>query len=64
MRGIEPAPVSDNIIDDIRSRERAGLIELPNRRLVPGARVPCRTLASAVRASKARRRMDSQPAMD
>jgi transcriptional antiterminator RfaH len=38
MRGIEPAHVSDNIISDIRSRERAGLIELP-KRLAPGARV-------------------------
>jgi transcriptional antiterminator RfaH len=36
MDGIGPARVADHIIAEIRSRERDGLIELPQRKLVPG----------------------------
>ena len=31
MDGIKPARVADHIIDDLRKRERNGLIELPQR---------------------------------
>lgn len=36
MNGAGPARVADHIIDEIRSREVRGLIELPRRELVPG----------------------------
>ena len=40
MDGIRPARVADQIIDDLRKRERNGLIELPQRSgLKPGAQV-------------------------
>lgn len=39
MDGTGPARVADNIIAEIRSREVAGLVELPKRGLVPGDRV-------------------------
>ena len=40
MDGIKPARVADHIIDDLRKRERNGLIELPKRPgLKPGDRV-------------------------
>ena len=39
MDGPVPARVPDQVIAEIRSRERAGLIELPKLRLEPGARV-------------------------
>jgi transcription antitermination factor NusG len=39
MDGLVPARVPDRVIAEIRSRERAGLIELPKLRLEPGARV-------------------------
>jgi transcriptional antiterminator RfaH len=39
MEGSGPARVPDNVIAEIRSRERNGLIELPKPRLEPGARV-------------------------
>jgi transcription antitermination factor NusG len=37
--GLIPARVPDRVIAEIRSRERAGLIELPKLRLEPGMRV-------------------------
>jgi transcriptional antiterminator RfaH len=39
MDGLVPARVPDRVIAEIRSRERAGLIELPKLRLEPGMRV-------------------------
>ena|SRR5258708_37775650 len=39
MAGERPAVVADRIIDDIRSRERNGIVELPERQLRPGDRV-------------------------
>ena len=40
MDGIRPARVADQIIDDLRKRERNGLIEVPNRpALQPGDQV-------------------------
>jgi transcription antitermination factor NusG len=39
MDGLVPARVPDHVIAKIRSRERAGLIELPKLRLEPGMRV-------------------------
>src|SRR5262245_15749426 len=39
MSGDEPAHISDWIIAEIRSRERHGLVELPQRRLKAGDRV-------------------------
>jgi len=39
MDGLVPARVPERIITEIRSRERAGLIELPKLRLAPGTRV-------------------------
>jgi transcriptional antiterminator RfaH len=39
MDGERPAHLPDSIIDEIRSRERNGLIELPKRPLVKGQRV-------------------------
>jgi len=40
MDGVRPARVADQIIDDLRKRERNGLIELPNRpALQPGDQV-------------------------
>ena len=39
MDGIRPARVADQIIDDLRKRERDGLIELPRLKLRPGDRV-------------------------
>jgi transcriptional antiterminator RfaH len=40
MNGLVPARVADQIIDDLRKRERNGLIELPKRSgLKPGDRV-------------------------
>ena len=40
MDGVRPARVADQIIDDLRKRERNGLIELPQRsELKPGDRV-------------------------
>jgi transcriptional antiterminator RfaH len=39
MDGLQPARVPDDVIAEIRSRERGGLIELPKSRLTPGARV-------------------------
>src|SRR5262245_46915511 len=40
MDGSRPAKVADSIIDEIRARERNGLVELPQRdRLKPGDRV-------------------------
>jgi transcription antitermination factor NusG len=39
MDGLLPARVPDAVISGIRSRERAGLIELPKLRLEPGMRV-------------------------
>src|SRR5262245_36538477 len=39
MDGPVPARVPDHVIAEIRSRECAGLIELPKLRLEPGARV-------------------------
>jgi transcriptional antiterminator RfaH len=39
MDGSGPARVADSVIAEIRARERDGLIELPQRRLLPGARV-------------------------
>jgi transcriptional antiterminator RfaH len=40
MDGSGPARVADRIIDEIRSRERDGLVELPQRGPVPGIRLP------------------------
>jgi transcription antitermination factor NusG len=37
--GDHPATVCDELIESIRERERDGLVRLPERRLVPGARV-------------------------
>jgi transcriptional antiterminator RfaH len=37
--GFTPAVVSDKIVEGIRQREHAGLVVLPERCLVPGARV-------------------------
>jgi transcription antitermination factor NusG len=40
MDGVRPARVADQVIDDLRKRERNGLIELPQRsELKPGDRV-------------------------
>ena len=39
MNGLQPAHVSDAVINEIKSRERGGLVELPKLRLEPGARV-------------------------
>jgi transcriptional antiterminator RfaH len=39
MNGTTPARVPNDIIDEIRSRERGGLVELPRRPLMPGDRV-------------------------
>jgi len=39
MDGIKPARVADHIIDDLRKRQRNGLIELPRLKLRPGDRV-------------------------
>jgi transcriptional antiterminator RfaH len=39
MDGLVPARVPDRVIAEIRSRERAALIELPKLRLEPGMRV-------------------------
>ena len=39
MDGIKSARVADQIIDDLRKRERNGLIELPRLKLRPGDRV-------------------------
>jgi len=40
MDGVRPARVADHIIDDLRKRERNGLVELPRRdELKPGDRV-------------------------
>jgi transcriptional antiterminator RfaH len=39
MDGVRPARVADQIIDDLRKRERNGLIELPRLKLRPGDRV-------------------------
>src|SRR5215472_678673 len=40
MDGLQPARVSDAIIDEIRSRERGGFVELPKLRgLAPGMKV-------------------------
>ena len=39
MDGPQLARVPDQVIAEIRSRERAGLIELPRLRVEPGARV-------------------------
>jgi transcriptional antiterminator RfaH len=39
MDGLVPARVPDDVINEIRSRERGGLVELPKLRLEPGARV-------------------------
>ena len=39
MDGLQPAPVPDAVISEIRSREHSGLIELPKLRFEPGARV-------------------------
>ncbi len=36
MDGVSPARVADSVIDEIRSRERNGLVELPKRRLRAG----------------------------
>ena len=36
MDGLQPARVPDHVIAEIRSRERAGLIELPKLRFEPG----------------------------
>src|SRR5262249_52081718 len=69
MDGIKPARVGDQIIDDLRKRERNGLIELPKRPgLKPGdqVRIParsvrraprslCRTTSARARAGAARR---------
>jgi transcriptional antiterminator RfaH len=43
MDGLQPARVPDTVIEEIRSRERNGAIELPRRRLKPGD--PVRLLA-------------------
>jgi transcriptional antiterminator RfaH len=47
MSGDRPAVVADRIIDEIRSREIRGTVVLPERELVPGARV--RVLAGPFR---------------
>jgi transcriptional antiterminator RfaH len=47
MDGIQPAKVSDAVIEEIRGRERNGAIELPKRRLKPGD--PVRLLAGPFR---------------
>jgi transcription antitermination factor NusG len=39
MDGLVPARVPEAVISEIKSRERAGLIELPKLRLAPGMRV-------------------------
>ena len=39
MDGIKPARVADHILDDLRKRQRNGLIELPRLKLRPGDRV-------------------------
>jgi transcriptional antiterminator RfaH len=39
MDGLRPAKVSDAVIEEIRSRERNGAVELPKRRLQYGDRV-------------------------
>ena len=39
MSGDEPAHVPDDIIAEIRSRERNDFVELPRKRLRPGDRV-------------------------
>jgi len=39
LDGPQPARVPDDVIAEIRSRERGGLIELPKSRLTPGVRV-------------------------
>jgi transcription antitermination factor NusG len=37
--GDEPSHVPDEVIAEIRSRERSGFVELPKKRLKPGDRV-------------------------
>jgi transcription antitermination factor NusG len=39
MDGIHPARVTDPVIEEIRARERNGVIELPRRQLKAGDRV-------------------------
>ena len=39
MDGIQPAKVSDGVIEAIRGRERNGAVEVPRRLLKPGDRV-------------------------
>jgi transcription antitermination factor NusG len=39
MDGVQPAKVSNTVIEEIRGRERNGAIELPRRLLKPGDRV-------------------------
>jgi transcriptional antiterminator RfaH len=39
MDGIQPARIPDAVIEEIRGRERGGVIELPRRLLKPGDRV-------------------------
>jgi transcriptional antiterminator RfaH len=39
MDGIVPARVPDAVVEEIRGRERGGVIELPRRLLKPGDRV-------------------------
>jgi transcriptional antiterminator RfaH len=39
MDGLQPARVPDTVIEEIRSRERNGAVELPRRLLKPGDRV-------------------------
>jgi transcriptional antiterminator RfaH len=39
MDGMAPARVPDRVIDEIKARERGGLVELPRRPLEPGDRV-------------------------
>jgi transcription antitermination factor NusG len=39
MDGIHPARVTDPVIEEIRARERNGVIELPRRQLNAGDRV-------------------------
>src|SRR5258708_34421404 len=43
MDGQQPARVPDHVIAELRSRERAGLVELPKLKLEPEARVRCPT---------------------
>jgi transcription antitermination factor NusG len=62
MDGSGPARVSDDVIAEIRSRERGGLIELPRRELVRGDRVrvmqgPLRGLTGLVAGMRAHERV-------